>query len=174
MEYTRRGASFNEDRTHRMCLWRAWGEGMSRCTPAGWKRSVMFIGLNPSKADERTDDMTIKKCVGFASQWGYQGIYMFNLYTHITTYPSELLTVSLPVRNPNNDNLLSYYGKRVGLAVACWGGVSKQLREKLEWEKRIEEVRQVIELPLHCLGVTSDGFPRHPSRLAYATPLATY
>lgn len=41
------GAVFADDRTHRLYLWRRWNQD------GPW---VMFIGLNPSTADERLND----------------------------------------------------------------------------------------------------------------------
>ena len=38
------------------------------------KPFAMFIGLNPSNADETKDDPTIKRCLNFAKSWGYGGI----------------------------------------------------------------------------------------------------
>ena len=68
MKYTTQGARFatlseDGDRAFRKQLWRGWhdheaGQGLP------YKQYVLFVGLNPSIADETTDDMTIKKCVG--------------------------------------------------------------------------------------------------------------
>jgi hypothetical protein len=171
--YTSMGAKFTEGRTHRLVLWRYWGppppSGVSRR-----KQSVLFIGLNPSTADEITDDMTIKKCVGFAKQWSYQGIYMLNLYSYRTAYPLQLLAATDPIGNPANDNVLGYYAPRVGKVVVCWGGVPRSIREHLQWIERIKTVKDLITQPLYCLGLTQSGDPRHPSRLAYSTELVPY
>jgi hypothetical protein len=59
-----KGAMFTPTREHRYVLWRRWGEG-----PA-----VNFIGLNPSTADEQEDDPTIRRCIGFARNWGYDAL----------------------------------------------------------------------------------------------------
>jgi hypothetical protein len=47
-----KGAVFTEERTHRLYLWRRWHEQRA------W---LMFIGLNPSTADERLDDPTVRR-----------------------------------------------------------------------------------------------------------------
>ncbi len=44
------GALFSDDRVYRYALWRTWSPSQP---------SVMFIGLNPSTADESQDDPTI-------------------------------------------------------------------------------------------------------------------
>jgi hypothetical protein len=34
-------------------------------------RTVAFIGLNPSTADEAKDDPTVRRCLRFAFDWGF-------------------------------------------------------------------------------------------------------
>jgi len=75
------GAVFTDDRTHRLYLWRRWGKA------GPW---VMFIGLNPSTADERLNDPTVRRCIGFAQKWGYSGMFMCNAYTLVSTDPKKL------------------------------------------------------------------------------------
>jgi len=49
-----------------------------------------FIGLNPSTADETEDDPTIRRCIGFARDWGFGGIVMLNLFAYRSTDPRQL------------------------------------------------------------------------------------
>ncbi|WP_131822315.1 DUF1643 domain-containing protein, partial [Mycobacteroides chelonae] len=39
---------------------------------------VEFIMLNPSTADAEVDDATIRRCIGFAKQWGYGALVVRN------------------------------------------------------------------------------------------------
>ena len=55
-------AIFSPDRRYRYLLRRRVGES---------NRRALFIMLNPSAADERDDDPTIRRCIGFARDWGY-------------------------------------------------------------------------------------------------------
>ena len=76
------GAAFSVCRTWRYALWRRWNVGLS-CD------MVAFVGLNPSYADESINDPTIRRCINFAKDWGFEGIYMLNAYalaqlTHAT------------------------------------------------------------------------------------------
>ena len=50
-----KSAILSADRKYRYVLTRIWDEA---------KSTVVFIGLNPSTADEETDDPTIRKCIG--------------------------------------------------------------------------------------------------------------
>lgn len=159
------GATFSPCRSFRYALWRHWEWlGHANC--------VMFVGLNPSKADELKNDTTISKCIGFAKRWGYGGIYMLNLYAYCATDPGEMVRASDPV-GPGNDEALAYYRSRVGLIVGAWGdAVPLRFRPVVRFKSRIKEVMDCLGgQPIHCLGRTQSGEPRHPSRLAYETKL---
>jgi len=43
-------------------------------------KPCLFIMLNPSTADGRKDDSTIKRCVAYAMSWGYGKLYVINLF----------------------------------------------------------------------------------------------
>lgn len=132
----------------------------------------MFIGLNPSTADETENDATIRKCIGFAKRWGYGGIYMLNLYAFRETSPAVMARAADPV-GPGNNEALSYHRSNVGLIVAAWGdAVPARLRPVIRFKSRIKEVMGCLGgSPVKCMGMTQGGEPRHPSRLAYDTPL---
>jgi hypothetical protein len=49
-------AAFSPDRTFRYALERSWGIGPT----------LLFIGLNPSTADEYTNDPTVTRCQNYA------------------------------------------------------------------------------------------------------------
>jgi len=70
-------------RKYRYALWRIWDKS---------KPIVLFISLNPSTADEKEDDPTIRRCIGFAKSWGYGGLCMANLFAYRTKSPSEMMS----------------------------------------------------------------------------------
>lgn len=72
------GAEFSECGQFRYCLWRIWDKTMPL---------VLFIGLNPSTANARVDDPTIRRVKGFARGWGFGGAYMMNLMPGVSAYP---------------------------------------------------------------------------------------
>jgi hypothetical protein len=160
--FQKSGAKFSECRKWRYSLWRHWDwQSHGNC--------VMFIGLNPSTADEEKNDTTISKCVGFAKRWGYGGIYMLNLYAFCATQPEDMVRAADPI-GPGNDEALSYYRIRAGLFVAAWGGsIPTRLRPNLRYQTRIKQALECIARPVYCLGKTATGDPKHPSRLGYDT-----
>jgi hypothetical protein len=124
--------------------------------------------LNPSIADGTLDDLTIRKCVGFAKAWGLGSLVVVNLYALVSTNPDGLWLVDDPIGPENDDALRRAAVQNLhGPLVAAWGV-----------HARPERIEQVLAFPgmdrLLSLGVTKAGAPRHPSRLAYATRLDTW
>lgn len=78
------GAHFSGCGRHRYALWRIWEESLPL---------VMFIGLNPSTANETKNDPTIESVIRLSKFNGYGGFYMMNCWPYIATKP-ELLDTS--------------------------------------------------------------------------------
>ena len=133
------GATFSRDRRYRYRLWRRWD-------PV--RPVVAFVMLNPSTADARHDDPTIRRCVGFARRWGYGGIEVVNLYSYRATDPRALRTVPDPV-GPGNRRHIRRALRRAALVVLAWGA-----------NARGDGLGTVAQA--HCLGLTRAGQPRHP------------
>ena len=141
---------------------------LSRC----WDRSLYalpWVMLNPSTADEKTDDPTIMRCVRRAVMAGYGGIRVVNLFALRATDPAELARHPDPV-GPENDEILTSLAQVTGHGiipvVVAWGAsVPPRLRERpaAVWEI-LDGCRAL------CLGKTRDGYPRHPGRLGYDVP----
>ena len=140
------GANFSPCRKYRYVLWRTWERGESH---------VIFVGLNPSTADERKDDPTIRRCIGFAKAWGFGGIFMLNIFAFRTIDPKELKKINDPIGPENNNNLQIYFHSS-GLNVACWGNYG-------EFMGRGDFVIELLgKKNLSYLGVTKSGQPKHP------------
>lgn len=141
-----RGAILSPDRGHRMVLWRIWDESQPY---------VAFVGLNPSTADEREDDPTIRRCRGYAKQWGYGGLVMLNLFSFRATDPSEL-----PLGNwgadaiVRNDEYLCWFSAGAALTVCAWGNHGAYMgMGKRTWP---------MFRRAHYLSRTVSGQPGHP------------
>ena len=114
---------------------------------------VLFIGLNPSIADELIDDPTLKRCINFAKDWGYGGLIMVNLFAYVSTHPSELKNAKLPIGKENDKHILKNHQKSQ-LTVIAWGN-DGYLYE------RDKEVLAIIDSPM-CLNINKSGQPAHP------------
>lgn len=152
------GAELSHDRVYRYTLWRIWDSN---------KPFVLFIGLNPSTADEYKDDQTIRRCLGFAKKWGYGGLYMANLFAFRATDPVEMKAHKAPV-GPGNDEVLIRLSEQAGLVVCAWGAHGSHL-------SRNNDVYNLLnKYNLMCLDVTKHGHPRHPLYIKSDTELKRY
>lgn len=136
-------------RSYRYVLWREFNELIGQ----GY---AMFIGLNPSTADETSDDATIRRCIGYAKSWGYGAMCMTNLFAFRATKPEDMMTAVDPVGADNDQHLLAA-AQGAGVIVAAWGTHG-------EFMGRDATVRNLIP-GLHCLALTKGGHPHHPLRL---------
>ena len=133
-------------RTYRYSLWREFDDVANQ-------DYAMFIGLNPSTADEVNDDATITRCIAFAKSWGYGALCMVNLFAYRATVPADMLAAVDPV-GPDNDAQLVELARNAGVVVAAWGTNGTHLG-------RDQAVREMIP-NLHCLRKTKHGHPGHP------------
>lgn len=140
------GAILSVDRKHRYALWRKWDEN---------KPYVLFIGLNPSKADENNDDPTLRRCIGFAKAWGYGGVCMANLFSLRATDPRDMKNSPYPVRK-ENQKYLQQLANNAGLIICAWGTHGSYLDADKQFMKHLKAYS------LKCLGITKEGHPKHP------------
>lgn len=155
-------AEFSTDRSYRFRLDRWWGNGPR----VGW------LMCNPSRADEKRDDPTVRKCITFSARWGYEGLTIVNRWDLVATSPDTLARSPLPISGRNRI-FLSAVARDVEEVIVAWG-CSATLREM---RLRGHDVFNATELmylenpalKFSCLGLSKDGTPRHPSRLAYST-----
>jgi len=139
----RGAARFSPDRTRRYVLTRRW--------KGGGAGTVAFIGLNPSTADGRRDDHTVRTCWLRALAWGYDALVLVNLYPLVATDPRDLRRDTGRIEQVNDATVL-------GRATAA---------------DRVLAAERGVEL--FCLARNRDGSPRHPRGVSCElapTPLA--
>lgn len=130
--------------SYRYVLERSWSAGTRR---------VLFVGLNPSTADAVEDDPTIRRCVGFAKGFGFDGMLMANLFAARSTKPSTLADFKDPI-GPENDGWISVLERHADLVIAAWGNGGKFMG-------RSQFVREMLD-DARCFGKTAKGEPKHP------------
>ncbi|HLJ33607.1 MAG TPA: DUF1643 domain-containing protein [Ktedonobacteraceae bacterium] len=153
------GAIFDITNTYRYTLWRGWSTDHPRVT---------FIMLNPSTADAQRNDPTISRCIAFAQYWGFGALEVVNLFACKTTYPHDLLKAANPV-GEENDQFLMQAVARSSCIVAAWG-TKGNLLDRDKHILRLLASRQDI----YCLGITREGYPRHPLYVKGDTGLTTF
>jgi len=142
--YNGNGAAFDTMKRNRFVLWRVWDNSLPK---------VMFIGLNPSKADEEDDDPTIRRVTRFAKDWGYGGVYMLNLFSFVTPYPADLQRSSAKDIHTNSIRLIEF-AEKAEMVVFAWGNF-KEARERSDIMAK--------EFPnAMALKINKNGSPRHP------------
>ena len=137
-------AKLSDCRIYRYELWRTWDDS---------KPYAMFIGLNPSTADETEDDPTILRCINFAKSWGYGGLCMANLFAYRATQPEDMKKASDPIGDKNNETLI-LLAQKAGVIIGAWGNDGVFLN-------RSEEIRSLIP-EINVLKVNKSGEPAHP------------
>jgi len=140
----KKDAILSNDRIYRYVLNRTWDDA---------KPKAMFVGLNPSTADETEDDPTIRRCIGFAQSWGYGGLIMTNLFTFRATKPKVMKQAHDPIGS-DNDKWLKQSACEADLIIAAWGNDGAYLN-------RVLDVLAILPTT-HCINKNKDGSPSHP------------
>jgi hypothetical protein len=136
-------ALFSTCGEYRYWLSRQWDETLP------W---VMFIGLNPSKADAVEDDNTIKRVISIAQNLGYGGVVMCNCFPYVSTKPNDIPGTFLD----KNDYHIGQWAEVCKDVVFCWGNfaiVRKHYRDK----QLIARFPKAL-----ALHINKNGAPKHP------------
>lgn len=142
------GADFSECGQYRYALWRIWDET---------KPLVMFIGLNPSTANETENDPTIRSVERIAKANGYGGFYMMNCFPFVSTDPKQMLLCRPKSLEWNTNELwLWEVAKQCQVIVFAWGnfGVVKELGRDKDLSNLFPNAK--------ALAVNKNGSPKHP------------
>lgn len=159
---THSGAVFSDDKFFRYALWRKW----NLHAPG---KFITFIGLNPSRANETFNDPTITRLINFAKDWGYDGMYMANLFAWRDPDPSFLKQFGVlnhfEFVGYHTDEWIQMMINDSQQVVFCWGNFDVKGRDK--------EVMKYIPDAM-CFGTNANGSPKHPLYLKKTTKLIEY
>lgn len=148
-----KGATISECGRYRFTLFRRWGEGPS----------VLWVMLNPSRADANIDDPTVRRCIAFARAWGFGSLCVVNLYAYRTTDPKELWVLTGdermgPIENGEtvNDFAIKRLAQTADTIVCAWGS------HGVKNGRGIAVRKMLAGYDLYALGRTADGELSHP------------
>jgi hypothetical protein len=135
-----------------------------------WKpraRVMVFVGLNPSTADENTDDPTIRRILGFADDWGFGTLVMLNVFAFRSTDPKALHARAArgqEIVGPGNDDTIrrTFEEHRRTKLVMGWGANGTLL----DRGRDVARVALSVHRRPECFGLTQNGQPKHPLYLA--------
>ena len=147
-----REAEFSIDKKERYSLKREWDNS---------KNKILYIMLNPSLADDKNDDPTIRRLINFTKKFNYGGFLVGNIFTTITPNPKEL-DKSKGMSDKNFEELIKLINK-VDQIVYAWGS-------------SIEEPQLLKKLVLSpkCFGKNVNGTPKHPLYVPSQTKLINF
>lgn len=142
------------------------------------RRTFVFVMLNPSTADARTDDPTIRRCLGFARREGATRMVVVNLFSRRCTDPQGLLAPPSLPHKPTASERAAWVSaitridrvRRLGpkehemwlpRIVAAWGNGPRNAGMLVH--ARVNEFLEVARgRAIYCLGTTHEEMPRHP------------
>ena len=144
-------AIFSPDQRYRYTLHREWmyGDG-----------TVAFVMLNPSTADHRKNDATVRRCIYFAQSWGFQRLTVVNLFALRSTDHKRLTMVNDPI-GPQNDAYIVQEIRRAETVVAAWGRNGTLYHR----DRHVLDIISASGCRVKGLSLTNGGHPSHPLRL---------
>lgn len=168
LHWTEGGAQLSPCLTYRLSLTRVWDRALPE---------LCFVMFNPSTADGREDDPTIRKCIGFAKRWGYGSIIIVNLFTLRATDPRELRRPAnySPqdwqdyIRGPDRDAAIHGAVMLSDAVCVAWGA-----HPAAEDESREVFESGLLGERLFCIGRTKHGAPLHPLMARYTSAPEVY
>lgn len=161
-------AILSEDRVYRYALFRSvdgeeWDSSLARHDSHGTRRTVCFVMLNPSKADESANDPTIEKLLKFTARWGFQRLAVVNLFAYRETDSKKLraLASGTDLIGPENDQHIIRVAGEAHKIVCAWGNegvildrgfqVAKMLAHHFGGAELFCFKKSLIEQPVHPL-----------------------
>src|SRR5262245_1661957 len=158
--FLERDAVISDCGNYRYLLRRTWDHGKPR---------ALIVMLNPSTADAKIDDATIRSCIRLCKALGYGGFEVVNLFALRATDPAELAKAADPV-GPGNDDSIERAIGRCDIAICAWGAHPMAARREADVRNLLRSFRPAI----FCLGKTKAGAPKHPLYIKSGTELQTY
>lgn len=132
------------------------------------RHKLVFVMLNPSAADARSDDPTTRRCIGFARREGCGGVIVANLFAWRSASPRALAVATDP-EGPRNSETLRRVAATAQRPIVCaWGAYAGA--NGVPTESILRNAGAVLV----CLGRTRRGAPRHPLYVRGDTALEPY
>lgn len=126
---------------------------------------LVVIGVNPSTANEKSPDATMRKVMGFAEYNGFDSFIMANLYPQRTTDPNGLHGCRmLPI---SWKNILTIKKELYGIGksptiLAAWGNLITKRPYLNLCLRGIVDILEPLIPSWKCIKVSKAGHPVHP------------
>jgi hypothetical protein len=150
----RLGAMLSPCGLFRYLLWRTWDESLP---------VLVYVMLNPSKADASIGDPTIGKCIGFAELLGFGGILVVNLFAYRATNPRDLKRSGWLV-GADNDDAITAAVLGQPYVICAWGANARGHARAAA----VLDLLRSVGVEARALRCLADGTPEHPLYIPYA------
>ena len=159
--YLENDAVISDCGQYRYLLRRTWDHAKPR---------ALLIMLNPSTADARQDDATIRSCVRLLTGLGYGSMEVVNLMAWRATDPKNIPPIPSMAMGPNNWQTIETAIQRCDVAICAWGAHSTAAR----FSAGVLDLVRLYRPSAYCFGKTKAGTPKHPLYIKSGTVLETY
>ncbi len=127
--------------------------------PMRWIKRALFIMLNPSTADATQNDATIRRCKGYAKDWGCTDLTVVNLFAYRATDPVEMTKAAargVDIIGPDNESHIHQQIElhQHGVIIAAFGAHPLAARRARAIEDMMARTK--------ALKLTKAGWPCHP------------
>lgn len=169
------GAAFSDDRVYRYRLWRKWDTT---------RKTLLFVMLNPSTADEVKNDPTVERCQrrAIAMKKDFGGVEVVNIFALRSTDPMALYKHKQPVGEEfviqtssgksyeqANDVAIQMAVRLAGMVICGWGNHGAHLERGMRVRRMLRSECVRYGIPLMCLKMTNENQPGHPLYIGYKT-----
>lgn len=154
---------FNEDRTHRITLFRHWGD---------IDDFALGISMNPSGASEDVGDPTVDgMCKRAREHWKVGAYYQMNCMSIRGTYSKDLAKAGL-VNLPENDEWIRRLAPKARMVIVSWGNPGHKSGRGPAVAQLLREVCDPSKVV--CFGRNRNGSPVHPLYQRLDAPLIPF
>lgn len=145
-------ALYSPDSRFRYALTRIWTPGPR----------ALFVMLNPSTATEVQNDPTVERCERRARALGFGSFAVANIFAFRATDPKVMRAAPDPI-GPQNDAAILDLAEGADRIICAWGLHGAHLGRGTA----VETMLRTTGRPLHHLGLTQTGHPKHPLYIGY-------
>jgi hypothetical protein len=146
---------FSADRQYRYLL-------IHRTEPQLAEQPCLWIGLNPSIADEHRLDNTLTRIRSFSIAAGFGSFYMANLFALVSTDIRAMKRHPEPV-GKENDFHIGRVAARIPAIFVAWGAHGRHQNRD---QQVIQLLAELSRTDLYCFGTNRNGSPKHPLHLS--------
>ena len=125
-------------------------------------KRALFVMLNPSTATELQNDPTVERCERRARALGFGAFRVTNIFAFRATDPRVMRAAADPV-GPANDAAIAESAPWADSILCAWGTHGAYLGRGAA----VERLLRATGRPLHHLGLSKDGHPKHPLYIGY-------